>query len=135
MIFLPLTFPLTLIPSVPEFVIFASSVVSSLAPFSIIIPFEPVFVTIKLPFVLFNNPVDAIKIPSPVLSKERTSPLLVILPDTLMLPFLFTSKVLPSAFNVLPETVMPFEPLFVISMLPEPKFFKVPATFVPPSAP
>ncbi len=84
---------------------------------------------------MFNLPVDAIKIPVPVLSSESTPFLFFISPETLMLPSLFTSKVFPLAFKVLPETVIPFEPSFVISMLPLPKFFNVPATLVPPLAP
>ena len=90
-----LTFPNTLIPSAPvllivtEFVLFETK-----APFATFTPFLPVFVIVVFPyellilpfttmpslpefvtnnspFLLFNNPVEAIKTPDPVLSTDN----------------------------------------------------------------
>ena len=90
-----LTFPKTLIPFAPVLLIVTEFVLFEInAPFETFTPFLPLFVRVVFPyellilpfttipslpefvtnnspFLLFNNPVDAIKIPDPVLSIDN----------------------------------------------------------------
>ncbi|CCY63164.1 unknown [Clostridium sp. CAG:967] len=61
--------------------------------------------------------------------------LLETVPEIFIAPFEFVKVVLPFPLEILPETEIPLEPEFVISVLPAPKFFIVPATFTPPLVP
>ena len=78
---------------------------------------------------------DAIKTPEPLLSTTNLPPLFKTNPETLTSPFAFTRVVSPEAFEVLPEISIPLEPVLIISILPLPKFFILPAIAVPPFAP
>ena len=92
------------------------------------------FVTSKVP--LFETfPVEATLIPEPVFNNDIVPLLLTSEPETLTAPFEFDKVVLPFPLETFPEILIPFEPEFVSSVFPAPKFFMAPATLIPPSAP
>ena len=133
---LALTLPLIFTPFLPVLLILTTSVeFKTLAPFAMLTPFAPLLETISSPFALSKTPVEAINTPEPELSTDNLPSRLRTVPDTFTSPFVLTSRVSPDAFEVFPETFIPLEPEFIISVFPEPKFFMLPAIDVPPVAP
>ena len=124
----------TFTPFLPVFVIVVFPYELLILPFTTM-PSLPEFVTNNSPFLLFNNPVEAIKTPDPVLSTNNLPFWLINEPETFTAPLLFTSNVSPFPLIEFPATLIPLEPELLISILPLPKFFMDPAILVPPSLP
>ena len=125
-----------MIPAAPELVILVTSFLFNVCePFSNVMPSAPVFLIFVTPLLFVSLPVEATKIPEPVLSNNNSPFWLVMLPVTFIAPFVLTSFVFPIPLIEVPETLIPLEPLLLIVISPAEKFFIVPAISVPPSAP
>ena len=116
------TTPFTLTPPAPEFVILTESVIFDIfAALPTLTPSIPVLEILTSPFEFSSEP--AILTPVPVLSIDKSPFLFIKDPETSTEPPEFTTNVLPLPFEIIPLTSIPFEPEFVISTLPAPKFF------------